>query len=182
MEFTVHETSRGSHLLKGAGETLGSNMVIVGMVHLEIHSPNSLEEVRILFEGFPMVLLEGSHEEGSPLSTCWWGCSSRVTSKLAASSSSGLGAVASWSNSWHCPLVLVGGAGVLDTVGEEAVNGGSLPTVASCGVVDSMVASGKLPVWSSRGYISTPMSFEGTGPQGSATGLHKCVVVMLFLC
>ena len=75
-------------------------------------------------------------------------------SRLATSSSSGVEAVASWSDDWHHHLVLVGDASVLD-VGGKAVNGGSPPTVASSGEVASIAASGTLPVRSSRGYIST---------------------------
>ena len=60
-------------------------------------------------------------------------------------------------------LVLVGFASVLETVGGEAVNGSSPPTVAGCGVVASMAASDILPVRSSRGYISTPWALRGQG-------------------
>ena len=77
-------------------------------------------------------------------------------SRLATSSSSGLEAVASWLDDWCCHLVPVWGVGILDTVGWEAVNGGSLPTVAGCGVVASMAASGIWPVRSRRGYFFTP--------------------------
>ena len=77
-------------------------------------------------------------------------------SRLAASSSSGLEAVASWLVDWCHHLVPVGDAGILDVVSGEAVNGSSLPTVASSGVVASMAASGTLPVRNSRGYISIP--------------------------
>ena len=73
-----------------------------------------------------------------------------------ASSSSGLSVVASWLDEQHCHLLLVGSAGILDTVSGDAVDDGSLLTVASCRVVASMAASGTLPVRSCKGYISTP--------------------------
>ena len=91
----------------------------------------------------------------------WWGCSSGETFRLATSSSSGLEAVASWLDNWSCCLVPVGGAGILDIVAGEAVNGGSLPVVASCGVIAIMASSGTLPVRSTRGYISTPWASRG---------------------
>ena len=78
-----------------------------------------------------------------------------MTSKLAASSSSGLSINASWSDEWFHHLALVGDAGVLNIVGGEAVDGGSLPAGASCGVVASMVVSGTMPVRSCKEYIST---------------------------
>ena len=90
-----------------------------------------------------------------------WRCFSGETSRLAASSSSGLEAVASWSDSSCHHLVPVGGAGILDILGGESVNGGSLPAVAGCGVVASMLASGTLPVKSSNRYISTPWALRG---------------------
>ena len=64
---------------------------------------------------------------GLPYFCLWWVCSSRVMSKLAASSSSGLGIIASWSDNQHCLLVLVGSASILATVGREAAGGSSLP-------------------------------------------------------
>ena len=63
MDFRVCEANRGGHLLEGVGEVLGPLMVIVGVVHLEICSSSSLDEVGVFFEGFPMVLLEKSHKE-----------------------------------------------------------------------------------------------------------------------
>ena len=70
-----------------------------------------------------------------------------------------LSVVASQMDEWCCCLILVGGAGASDTVGEEAVDVSSLPAVSSCRMVASipkMVASGTLPVRSCKGYISTP--------------------------
>ena len=77
-------------------------------------------------------------------------------SKLAASSSSGLEAVASWLDNWHHFLFQVGGASILYTVCGEPVISDPLPTVAGCGMVTIMVASDTLPVRSSRGCISIP--------------------------
>ena len=79
------------------------------------------------------------------------------------SSSSVLEAVASWSDKgWHCHLVLVGGVGMsLNLWVGRLLTAVSLPTVASCGVVASMVASGTLPVRSSQGYISALWALVG---------------------
>ena len=78
-----------------------------------------------------------------------------VTSSPIASSSSGLDMVASWSDEWHHHLILVGGAGISDTVGGEALDVGSLPAVGGCRVLAGMVASGMLLIMSCKGYIST---------------------------
>ena len=106
-----------------------------------------------------------------------WGCSSEESSRLAASSSSGLEAVTSWSDDWHHHVVLVGGTSI-DTVGEVAVNSGSPPAVASSGVVASMAASGTLLVRSSREYISTPRASRGQThkavPQTSTNAWWSC--------
>ena len=66
MDFRNHEVSRHGHLLESMGEILGLLMVKVGMVHLEICSPSSLDEVRVFSEGFPMTLLEEPNK-GPPL-------------------------------------------------------------------------------------------------------------------
>ena len=94
----------------------------------------------------------------------WQGHSSGVMSSPKVSSSSDLGVVASQSDEQHCHLFLVGGAGISDTVGGEAVDISSLPTVDSCKVeadIPKMVASGTLPVRSCKGYISTPQALGG---------------------
>ena len=54
MGFRTHEASRGGHLL----ESVGPLVVKVGVMHLKIYSPNSLDEVGVFSEGFPMALLE----------------------------------------------------------------------------------------------------------------------------
>ena len=97
-----------------------------------------------------------------------------MTSSSIASSFSGLSMVASWSDEWHHCLLPVGGAGISDTVGREAVDVCSLPNVASCRVVagnPKMAASGTLLVRSCKGYISTPQALGRktykTAPQAS---------------
>ena len=67
MDFRVHEASKDGHLLKGAGEVLGPLVVIISMLLLEICPPHTLDEVRILFEGFQMALLE-EFQKGPSLS------------------------------------------------------------------------------------------------------------------
>ena len=90
---------------------------------------------------------------GLPSFCLCWGQSSGVMSNPTAASSSGLGMVASQSDEQcHC-LVPVGGAGITDTVGGEAVDVSSLPAVASCRVVaciPNMAASSMLPVRSCK--------------------------------
>ena len=86
----------------------------------------------------------------------WGGCSPWETSRPAASSSSALEVVASWSDEGCCHLLLDGGTSILETVDGEAATGGSLHTVVNQGVVASMVASGMLSVRSSMEYISAP--------------------------
>ena len=61
MDFRAHEASGGGYLLK----VMGPLMVIVRAAHFEIHSPSSLDEVRVFSEGFPMALLEPC--KGPPL-------------------------------------------------------------------------------------------------------------------
>ena len=56
-----------AHLLKSMGEVLGSLVVIVSMVHLEICPPHTLDEFRFLFEGLPMAFLEEFHKGPSLL-------------------------------------------------------------------------------------------------------------------
>ena len=155
MDFRVHEANRGGHLLKSMGEVLGPLMAVVSAMCLEVCPPHTLHKVGVLLEASQQLSLRGLAR--GLLSFClWWGCSSGETSRPAASSSFALEAASSWSDDWHHHLVPVGGASILETVGGEAVNDSSLPAVAGCGVVASMVASGTLPVRSSRGYISTP--------------------------
>ena len=60
-------------------------------------------------------------------------------SGLATSFSSALEAAASWSGEGHHHLVPDGGVSILGTVGGEAVNGSSVPIVASCGVTFGVV-------------------------------------------
>ena len=190
VDFRSHEASGGGHLLEGAGEVMGHLMVIVRAVHSEICLPSSSDEVGVFSEGFPMALLEKPHRglpsfhlwwgcsSGVPSFHLWWGCSSGVTASPVASSYSGLSIIASWSDDQHHHLVLVGGAGVLDTVSGEVIDGSSLPTVASCRVVVSMAASGTLPVRSCKGYISTPRALRGQAwkavPQASTNAWWSC--------
>ena len=154
MDFRVHEANRGGHLLEGVGEVLGPLVVVVWVVHFEIHLPSSLDEVEFFLKASQWFSLR-SLTRGLPSFHLQWVCSSRVTSKLATSSFIGLAIIASWPNDQHYHLVLVGGASILNPVGGEAVNSNSLPTAASCGMLASMVASGTLSVRNCRGYIST---------------------------
>ena len=136
------------------GEVLGPLMVIVSMVLWKYACPILCTRSESFLKASQWLYLRRIARD--LLSFClWWGCSSGETSRLATSSFSGLEAVASWLDDWCHHLVLVGGANILDIVGGEAVNGSSPPTVASCGVVASMAASGTLPVRSSSRYIST---------------------------
>ena len=100
---------------------------------------------------------------GLPSFCLQWGHPSGVMSNPTVSSFSGLGMVASQSDKWCCCLVLVGGADISGTVGGEAVDVSSLPTVASLVVasIPKMVASSMLPVRSCMGYISTPWASGG---------------------
>ena len=78
-----------------------------------------------------------------------------------APSYSGLGMVASQLDEQHHHLALVGGAGISDTVGGEAVEVCSLSTVANSRVVagiPKMETSGTLLVRSCNGYMSTPQA------------------------
>ena len=106
------------------------------------------------------------------------GCSSWETSGLAASSSA-LEAAASWLDEGCHHLFPDGGVGILGTVGGEAVNGSSLPIVASCqgdfwgscyafhgfssaAVVILMRAASSTSLVSSwRGYIKVPWASGG---------------------
>ena len=62
MDFRTNEASRGGHLLESAGEVMGPLVVKVGEVHLEIHSPSSLDKVGLFSQGFLMALLEEPHK------------------------------------------------------------------------------------------------------------------------
>ena len=99
---------------------------------------------------------------GFPSFCLWQGHSSGVMSNPAGTS--GLSMVASWLDEQHHHLIPVGGAGISDTEGGEAVDVSSLPAVASCRVVagiPKIAASGMLPVRSCKGYISTPQASGG---------------------
>ena len=117
--------------------------------------------LRTLARDLPSFCLQQGHPSG-------------VMSNPTASSSCGLSVAAPWSDKGCCHLVSVGGAGITDTVGGEAVDISSLPAVASCRVVagiPKMAAIGMLPVRSCKGYISTPWASGGqahrTAPQAS---------------
>ena len=74
MDFSLHEASSSGNLLKSTREVLGSLMVIVSVVHLEIHLPYTLDEFGVLFEGLPLALLEEFHKGPSlflPLVSFW---------------------------------------------------------------------------------------------------------------
>ena len=173
MDNRAHEASRGGHLPEGVGAVVGPLMVIVRAVNFEICPPSCSDEFGVFPKASQWLSLR-SLTRGLPSFCLWWDHSSGVMSSPTASSSSGLGVVSSWSDEQDCHLVPVGGSGISDTVGGEAVDIGSLPTVASWRVVASipkMVASGTLLVSSYKGYISTPWALGGqackTAPQTS---------------
>ena len=107
MDFRTHEASGGCHHLEGVGEVMGSLIVIVRVVHFEICSCSSLDEVGVFSEGFPMAPLR-SLVMDLPSSHLKWGCSLGVMSNLITSSFSDLGIITSWLDEWCHHLVLVG--------------------------------------------------------------------------
>ena len=62
MDIRAYEASGGGHLLEGLGEVMGPLMVIVVVVHFEIHLSSHSNEIGFLPEGFPVVLLEDPHQ------------------------------------------------------------------------------------------------------------------------
>ena len=121
MDIRAHEPSGGGNLSEGVGAGCG---ILHGCNQGSAFWDMPALVTWMRSESFPKAsqwLSLRNLARGLPSFHLWWDHSLGVMSNPAAPSSSGLSMVASWSDEWHCHLVLGGGAGVSDTVGREAV-------------------------------------------------------------